>query len=193
MITKFQIFFQKTFAKIRWQEILAVLILFLAFVFFRSERKEMSSILPQLYQAKPFWIVAGILLTGVYVLLQALLYLFSFRAVGVRLKLTDGVELFLKRNFLSVFLPAGGISSLAFTPRQLQRKNYNKNSIHQASAIYGFVGILTVFLVGIPVVAYAAMVNKNFGNSWVWLVGVGIFLAVVFWLVNSLRTKGVIY
>ena len=193
MINKFQIFFQKTLAKIRWQEILAVLILFLAFVFFRSERKEMSSILPQLYEAKTTWIVAGILLTGVYVLLQALLYLFSFRAVGVQLKLTDGVELFLKRNFLSVFLPAGGISSLAFTPRQLQRKNFNKNSIHQASAIYGFVGILTVFLVGIPVVAYTGMVNKNFGNSWVWLVGVGIFLAVVFWLVNSLRTKGFIY
>lgn len=193
MITKFQIFFRKTFAKIRWQEILAVLILFLAFVFFRSERKEMSSILPELYQAKPFWIVAGILLTGVYILLQALMYMFSFRVVGVQLKLMDALELFLKRNFLSVFLPAGGISSLAFTPRQLQRKSYPKNSIHQASALYGFVGIFTVFLVGIPVVAYSAFINKNFGDSWIWLIGLGIFIAAVFWLVNSLRTKGLIY
>jgi len=187
------LFLKKTISKIRWQEILAVLILFLAFVFFRSERKEMSSILPQLHQAKPIWIFAGILLTFFYVFLQGLMYVASFRAVGVKLKLTDSIELFLKRNFLSVFLPAGGISSLAFTPIQLQRRNFDKNSIHKASAIYGFVGIVTVFLVGIPVVAYAALVNKNFGNSWMWLLGVGIFIVLVFWMVNSLRQKGFIY
>ena len=184
---------KKTIAKVRWQEILAVLILFLAFVFFRSERKEMSAILPQLHQAKPIWIFAGILVTFFYVFLQGLMYVASFRAVGVQLKLSDAIELFLKRNFLSVFLPAGGISSLAFTPMQLQRRNFDKHRINQASAIFGFVGIFTVFLVGIPVVAYAAFVNKNFGNSWMWLVGVGIFIGLVFWLVNSLRKKGLIY
>ncbi len=193
MVNKVLMILKKTISKIRWQELLAVLILFLAFVFFRSERKEMTSILPQLHQAKPLWIVAGILLTIFYVFLQALMYVTSFRAVGVKLKLSDALELFLKRNFLSVFLPAGGISSLAFTPRQLQRKNYDKNSIHKASAIYGFVGIVTVFLVGIPVVAYAAFVNKNFGNSWVWLSGVGVFIAFVFWFANSLRNKGSLY
>ena len=193
MVNKVIQILKKTFSKIRWQELLAVLILFLAFVFFRSERKEMAEILPQLDQAKPVWIFVGILLTFLYVFLQALMYVTSFRAVGVKLSIFDALELFLKRNFLSVFLPAGGISSLAFTPLQLQRKNYDKNTIHKASAIYGFVGILTVFLVGIPVVAYAALVNKNFGNSWVWLFGVGIFIALVFWLVKSLRTKGIIY
>ena len=184
---------KKTFSKIRWQELLAVLILFLAFVFFRSERREMSSILPQLHQAKPFWILAGIFLTFFYVFLQALMYITSFRSVGEKLNFTDALELFLKRNFLSVFLPAGGISSLAFTPRPLQRKNYDKSSIHKASAIYGFVGIVTVFLVGIPVVAYAALVNKNFGNSWIWLFGVGIFIVLAFYLVNSLQKKGHFY
>ncbi|WP_226064577.1 phosphatidylglycerol lysyltransferase domain-containing protein [Kaistella polysaccharea] len=186
-------FLKKIFLKIKWQELLAVLILFLAFVFFRSEREEMSSIIPQIKLAKTFWIVAGLLLTIFYVFLQALMYVTSFRAVGVKIKITEALELFLKRNFLSVFLPAGGISSLAFTPRQLQRKNYIQKSIHKASAIYGFVGILTVFLVGIPVVAYAAFVNKNFGNSGIWLLGIGIFIGLVFWMVNSLRSKGMVY
>lgn len=185
--------FQKKLSKIRWQELLAVLSLFLAFVFFRSERKEMSSIFPQLQQAKPFWIFAGIVLTFGYVSLQSWMYMASFRAVGAQLHFLEGVELFLKRNFLSVFLPAGGISSLAFTPRQLQRKDYDKNSIHKASAIFGFVGILTVFLVGIPVVAYAAFLNKNFGNSWFWLMGVAIFITINYALVNSLRKKGIVY
>lgn len=126
MLKKIDFFFKKTITKMRWQELLAILILFLAFVFFRSERKEMSSILPQLHAAKTIWITAGILLTGVYVLLQAFMYMSSFRAVGVPLKFADALELFLKRNFLSVFLPAGGISSLAFTPRKIQRKNYDE-------------------------------------------------------------------
>lgn len=177
----------------RWQELLAILILFLAFVFFRSERKELSSILPQLHAAKTIWITAGILLTVVCVLLQAFMYMSSFLAVGVPLKFADALELFLKRNFLSVFLPAGGISSLAFTPRQIQRKNYDTKTVHKASAIYGFVGIITVFLVGIPVVPYAAFVNKNFGNSWIWLVGLGLFIGLVLWMVNSLRKKGLFY
>lgn len=180
-------------SKIRWKEILAVLILFLAFVFFRSERKEMASIIPQLKQADSLWIFIGILLTFLYVVLQALMYVASFSTVGTKLSLIDGIELFLKRNFLSVFLPAGGISSLAFTPKPIQRKIPNKQNIHKASAIYGFIGILTVFLVGIPVVAYAAVINKNFGESWFWLIVVGIFVALVFWLVNSLRTKGILY
>lgn len=185
--------FYKIISKIRWQELLAVLILFLAFVFFRSERKEMAAIIPQIQHAKPLWILAGVFLTFIYVLLQALMYVTSFRSVAVRLKLSDAVELFLKRNFLSVFLPAGGISSLAYTPRQMKLQNFDKNSIHKASAVYGFVGILTVFVVGIPVVGYAAVVNKDFLESGFWLIAVGIFIGSVFWLVNSLRTKGFFY
>lgn len=193
MLKKIDFFFKKTITKMRWQELLAILIFFLAFVFFQSERKEMSSILPQLHATKTLWITAGILLTVVCVLLQAFMYMSSFLAVGVPLKFADALELFLKRNFLSVFLPAGGISSLAFTPRQIQRKNYDKKTVHKSSTIYGFVGIVTVFLVGIPVVAYAAFVNKNFGNSWIWLVGVGLFIGLVLWMVNSLRKKGLFY
>lgn len=193
MIDNILKFFKNTRSKIRWQELLAVLILFLAFVFFRSERHEMASIMPQLHQAKTFWIIAGIFLTFLYIFLQAMMYVTSFRAVGVTINFKDALELFLKRNFLSVFLPAGGISSLAFTPKPIARKNFDKNTIHKASAIYGFVGILTVFLVGIPVVAYAAFAGKNFGDSTMWLLGVGIFIAAVFWLVNSLRTKALFY
>ncbi|WP_447951189.1 phosphatidylglycerol lysyltransferase domain-containing protein [Chryseobacterium koreense] len=180
-------------SKIRWKEILAVLILFLAFVFFRSEQKEMASIIPQIKQANSLWIIIGILLTFLYVVLQALMYVASFNTVGTKLSLLDGIELFLKRNFLSVFLPAGGISSLAFTPKPIQRKISHKKNIHKASAIYGFIGIFTVFLVGIPVIGYAAVMKKNFGESWFWLIFVGIFVALVFLLVNSLRTKGILY
>lgn len=67
----------------------------------------MSAILPQLHQAKPIWIFAGILLTFFYTFLQGLMYVVSFRAVGVELKLKDSIELFLKRKYIFEDIFAG--------------------------------------------------------------------------------------
>ncbi|MBO9618401.1 MAG: lysylphosphatidylglycerol synthetase family protein [Niabella sp.] len=179
--------------KTYWKEILAVFIILLAFVFFKSERKELKLIIPQLRAADHLWVTAGVLVSIVYVLLQALMYVYSFKAMGLRLRLSDAVELFLKRNFLSVFLPAGGISSLAYTTSQLRRRNLNSTQIHQASALYGYVGLLTVFMIGIPVVIYTLWHNHNFGNAWLSLMILGVILAIVFYLAWAFRTKGRLY
>jgi phosphatidylglycerol lysyltransferase len=72
------------------------------------------------------------------------MYVTSFRSTQLNVKLSDAVSLFLKRNFLSVFLPAGGVSSLAYLPKNIRILGYKSSKIHQASAIYGFVGFLTV-------------------------------------------------
>ena len=48
----------KTFSlKNYWREMLAVLMLLLAIVFFRSERKELSAIIPHIRNANPFWLI----------------------------------------------------------------------------------------------------------------------------------------
>lgn len=179
--------------KTYWKEILAVVVILLAFVFFRSERKELRAIGPQLASSDPFWITIGVIITFVYVLLQALMYVESFRSIGIRLKLTDAVELFLKRNFLSVFLPAGGVSSLAYTPSQIRRKNFNSNQIFQASAIYAYVGLLTVFIIGVPVIIYSIYADKRFGSAFVSLVTLGIILTLTFWIYYSIRNKGILF
>ncbi|WP_018629420.1 phosphatidylglycerol lysyltransferase domain-containing protein [Niabella aurantiaca] len=182
--------FRKFSPKTYWKEILAVLVILLAFVFFRSERKELQSIFPQLRAADGRWIIAGLVVSALYVLLQALMYIYSFRAMGMRLKLTDAVELFLKRNFLSVFLPAGGISSLAYTTAQLRRRNLNATQIHQASVVYGYVGLLTVFLIGVPVILYNLSKQRHAGAAGLSLLLLGLLLGGVFLIVYSFRTKG---
>ena len=45
--------------KVYWREILAVFMLLLAVVFFRSERKELNVIIPHIRQANPFWLLTG--------------------------------------------------------------------------------------------------------------------------------------
>lgn len=176
-----------------WKQILAVLILFLAFVFFKSERHEMSMIMPTLSKANPLWIIVGILVALIYILLQALMYVSSFKAVNLDLKLIEAIHLFLKRNFLSVFLPAGGISSLAYTTPQLRRKKFDKLYIHQASAIYGFVGLLTVFLIGIPVIIYSSIIGFSSSNIWIATISLGFILFIFYYIVISFREKNKFY
>jgi phosphatidylglycerol lysyltransferase len=179
--------------KTYWKELIAVLVILLAFVFFRNERKELAAIIPQLRAANLTWVSVGVGITIVYIVLQGLMYVQSFKAIGLSINLRIAIDLFLKRNLLSVFLPAGGISSLAYTTTELRKRNLNTTQIHQAGALYGYVGLLTVFMIGVPVILYTIWHNKNFGDAWISLVVLGLLLAVVFWLVWSFRTHKGIY
>ena len=185
--------FSKIFRLVRWKEVLAVIILLLAFVFFRSERHELATIGPQLQNSKLSWVLTGILLTLIYVLLQGLMYVTSFRATQLNVGISDATVLFLKRNFLSVFLPAGGVSSLAYLPRNIRTKGYKSSKIHQASAIYGFVGLLTVMIVGIPLIAYAVLINKSFNDSWVGIIVLAAILLGSYSAFVSFRKKNSLY
>ncbi len=166
----------------------------LAFIFFGSERKELQQIIPQIENADGRWLLAGVITTLLYILFQSGMYVSSFASIGLSLKWVDSIELFLKRNFLSIFLPAGGVSALAYTPSQLRKRGFNKTQIHQASGLYAFAGLFTVFLVGFPVVIlFAISSNQHLKSAWIGLVLVIFILAGIVWLARSLRQKGKIY
>ncbi len=166
----------------------------LAFIFFRSEQHELKQIIPNIENADTFWLLAGFLVTILYVLFQSGIYVGSFASVGLLLKWLDAIELFLKRNLLSIFLPAGGVSSLAYTPTQLRKRGYNKTQIHQASGLYGFASLSTVLLVGFPVVVLSLIFsNKQIHDAWFGLIILVLALAALIWIAKSLRTKGKLY
>ncbi|HEY9341807.1 MAG TPA: phosphatidylglycerol lysyltransferase domain-containing protein [Hanamia sp.] len=180
--------------KLYWREILAALMILLAFIFFRSERKELQQILPNIGNADPLWLAAGLFITLLYIILQSGMYITSFASIGLFLKWIDAIELFLKRNFLSIFLPAGGVSALAYTPSQLRKRGFNKTQIHQASGLYGFAGLFTVFLVGLPIVIlFAYSSGRHSQNAWVGLVFLVMILTAIAWIAKSLKDKGKLY
>ncbi|PUZ24764.1 ABC transporter permease [Chitinophaga parva] len=194
MPINWNIFKSPFFKKLHWKEMLAVLFILLAIYFFRQERHELQSLIPAISGANQSWMLAGIALTGIYILLQALMYVYSFRAVNVRLDIWRSLELFLKRNLISVFLPAGGVSSLAYLPQSLRKGDLHKQEVHQASGIYGFVGILSVFIAGIPVVLFAVLRHPSeHGQSVIGLVSICLILSAVVALVWAIRTKSVLY
>lgn len=170
-----------------WREIIAFIGLFLAFIFFRSERRELHAIIPHLESANRAWIVIGFAVTGLFFWLQGAMYRKSFAAVRLELPLAQGIVLFLKRNLLSVFLPAGGVSSLAYTPSYIRQKGFGRMQVHQASGIYGFVGLLTVFLAGLPVIVYMAFTKGGLHNAGTSLVSLLAILVLLWMATVSLR------
>ena len=184
--------FQKT-GKTYWREILAILFLLIGIFFFRSERRELHSLEHHIANAKVAWIWLGLSVTIIYILLQSGMYVTSFMAIASRLSWKHAIELFLKRNFLSVFLPAGGISSLAYSPTSIRKNGLTKLQVHQASGIYAFVGLLTVFIIGVPVLIYFLFQSGNFLHTGQSLLLVFLMLTVSYLVFRSFRQKGKLY
>jgi phosphatidylglycerol lysyltransferase len=183
---------QKT-GKTYWREILALLFLLVGIFFFRSERRELRSLQEQVGGANALWVWLGVSVSLLYILLQSAMYVTSFRAISTRLSWANAIELFLKRNLLSVFLPAGGISSLAYSPNSIRKNGLTKMQVHQASGIYAFVGLLTVFIVGVPVLIYSFFNARNILHPGQSLIVLFLILAAAYLIFHSFRQKGRLY
>ncbi|HAH22987.1 MAG TPA: lysylphosphatidylglycerol synthetase family protein [Prolixibacteraceae bacterium] len=143
--------------KFSWQLILAASMIGMAVFFISQEHLEVIQIRRQLLESNPWYVFLGIVLTIVYILLQGLMYVHSFRALGNKIPLMVAVRLFLKRNLVSVFLPAGGFSSLLFFTNEIKSEKATKSQIHLASTLFAIIGILSVVVVAIPILGYAML------------------------------------
>ena len=187
-------FFSKLiYNKFFWQFFVAAFMLAMAIFFFREQRVELFRIKEELYNAEPLYIILGIAITGLYVLAQAQMYVHSFKALNKRLPLSSALRLFLKRNLVSVFLPAGGFSSLAFFTKEVEDHGISKSNIHLASTIFGFCGIASVVVVGIPVIGLALLFT-HLGTAELLSFLFLLFLTgVLIFLIYSVSKKGIAY
>lgn len=185
--------FNKENRKIAIQFTTGTFFIGLAIWFLKHEQPELSQIKNSLINISWQWIFIGIAITLLYFILQGLMYVASFTSVQAKVSLKDTVLLFLKRNFISVFIPAGGFSSLVFFTKKLEKKGNSKTQIHLASTIYGFIGILSVVIITIPVFIYA-FVNSTIDNSeWIALISIVVFLVGIIIAYKSILKKGLIY
>ncbi len=143
-----------------WQIALAVLMLLMTIYFVKNEHLEIAQIKDTISQANNFYLLLGLAVTCIYIMLQGLLYVFSFKTVGLKVGVGDATQLFLKRNLISIFLPAGGFSSLAFFTRPLTKKGIETTDIYYGSYIYGFVALLSVVIVAIPLIVVLMVKNR---------------------------------
>ncbi|MDI9871518.1 phosphatidylglycerol lysyltransferase domain-containing protein [Flectobacillus roseus] len=175
------------------KEILAFLFLLLAIYFFRQQQSDIVQSVNVLKNIELSYFSLGLLVTVLYILLNGLMYVYAFRAVQSNITLTDGLKLFLKRNLISVFLPGGGVTSLAFFNQEIERKGVSKTRINFASYIYAVVGIASLALVAFPVLVYLAIVRSSTASSWFAFEGIVVLVALLVWATWSFLEKGWVY
>lgn len=179
--------------KFFWQFFVAIFMIAMAAFFIRAEHIEVIKITAQLQSSDPVYISLGIALTIVYVLAQAVMYIYSFKALNKKIPLGLAVKLFLKRNLVSIFLPAGGFSSLVFFTKEVEKEGISKSQIHLASTLFGFCSILSVVVVGIPVLGIALLFTKLGTAELLSFVFLLLLTAGLVWLIYSIAKKGAAY
>jgi phosphatidylglycerol lysyltransferase len=176
-------------SKLIAQFFLTALFFALGIWFLKHERAELVQVKLTLLTSQWNWLLCGVAVTALYIILQGLMYVSSFSSIQCKVSLRDTVNLFLKRNLISVFLPAGGVSSLAFFTGPLEKKGISKTQIHYASTLYAFVGILSVILVAIPAFIYALMQGNSGSSEWIALAAMLLLTGMLYFLYRLLLKK----
>jgi phosphatidylglycerol lysyltransferase len=172
------------------QFFLTALFIVLGTWFFKHERAELREVKSVLFSSQWEYVLAGIGLTIFYLVAQASMYKFAFAAVGSKMPLSTTILLFLKRNFISIFIPAGGVTSLAFFTGDAEKEGATKTKIHFASSIYAFVGIATVVVVSIPIFLYAMFDGLTGKGEWLALAFMVCFVVGLFLAYRSIMSRG---
>jgi phosphatidylglycerol lysyltransferase len=179
--------------KFFWQLIFSAFLIGTSIFFIRHENVELFRITEQLRLSNIWYVLLGVLLTGVYIIFQAQMYVHSYLSMGVKIPLKVALRMFLKRNLLSVFLPAGGFSSLAFFTGEIESRGASKSQIHLASAFFAFFSILSVVVVAFPVFGYA-LIRYKLGKIELIAFAFLVFLIVLYFIsLYSVAKRGKAY
>ncbi|HKK41136.1 MAG TPA: lysylphosphatidylglycerol synthase domain-containing protein, partial [Bacteroidales bacterium] len=179
--------------KFLWQIVFASFLIGMAAFFIKHENLELSRISDKLSSSNSWYVLLGILLTCVYIVFQARMYIHSYLSMGIRIPLKVALRLFLKRNFISVFLPAGGFSSLAFFTSEVESHGAGKSQVHLASAFYAFFSIMSVVIVAFPIFGFAVFTYKLQKAEMLGFLFLIFLIAIFFILIYSVTKKGIAY
>lgn len=180
-------------AKLITQFLFTALFIILAAWFTFHQKHELLTVRNILTGANTNWVLAGIGLVIFYIFIQGVMYVTSFASIDTRLGIWDAIILFLKRNFISVFLPAGAVSSLAFFSNEIEKKGITRTQVYFASSIYAFVGILSVVIVAIPAFIFIVSGGSLGMGKWFALGGVILILLLFGFVYYSLIRKWKLY
>lgn len=173
--------------------LLGILFIAVGAWFFRHEQPELGHIKQVILTASRTYLVTGIAVTILYIVLQGFMYKMSFASLRIKVNLSRTILLFLKRNFIGIFMPAGGVSSLAFFTNEIENEEATKTKIHFASSIYAFTGIVTLVLVAIPIMIYALSRGLSGVEETLALLAMVISVTAIYLIYRSLKKKKFIY
>ena len=126
---------KRRFPSIRENSKLIAQFLFTVFIiaigawFLKHEKSELGEIKRVLLSSRLQYVILGITVTAIYIGMQGFLYKMAFSSIRSKVPLRLTILLFLKRNLISIFMPAGGVTSLAFFTDDIEKRGTSKTKI----------------------------------------------------------------
>jgi len=160
-------------AKSIFQFSLSLIPIVFCIYFIKHEGYELQQSFHLIGQASFPWVMAGLAVTLAYLLVHAAMYVASFNSLNAKITFRSAMILSLKRSFISVFLPAGGISSLAFFTQPIEKQGISKTRTHLASSIYGISAFVSLALISIPaliILVSSHEMGASIGSAFVTLI-----------------------
>ena len=180
-------------SKTLWKVILTLLFILFFVYFIKNEHLEINNIVREVKRANQFYVLLGIMITLIYLVFQGLLYVYSFRTIQIKFDLFSAVILFLKRNLISVFIPAGTFSSLTFFNKELEKNKISRIQAYYGSYLFAVASMVSVVLVAIPVLIYLFVHHGYQKLESVAFFVLVLLVAFLLYLVYSVLKKGFVY
>lgn len=184
----------KTNKKLILKIAFAALFILLGIYFIKHEKAELVQVKIVLLHADKWLVVLGLSLVFFFTVVQGWMYLYSFRAVQKNISLFSGILVYLKRNFISVFIPAGMVTNIFFFNKGIEEKyGIDKSYSYYASTIFSICSIASSILIAIPTL-FVLFLKGGINDDI--LVGISIILIIIgmlVYLIVSLKNKGSIF
>ena len=176
-----------------FKTVLVLCIIALIYQFVKQGSIEIPQLINRLKTANKNWLLSGILLSFLFVFLQGEMYYWSFRSVHEKIPRWLAIKLYLKRNFASVFLPVGSISSLATFSQSVENEGITKLKMNIASLIYLLSGVVTLWAIALPVLFFTAKSQHIDTVAYVSLLVLTVMLIALIVFVSNLKKRGKSY
>jgi phosphatidylglycerol lysyltransferase len=184
----------KKHQKIILQIAFGLIFVALGIYFIKHELGELTGVRGTLAHAKPVWLLWGLLLLLAFVIVQGFMYQQSFKTINEKIRLSTGINLYLKRNLVSVFLPAGVLTNMLFFNESVERNDgVSKTQIYYASTIFSICSILSGIVIGLPALAWLVLKQRASGQMILGVLLVIFLLGVLAISVISFLRKGRVY
>lgn len=171
-----------------------LLFVFLGIYFLKHEQTELIQVKKIVFEASIFYVILGIVFVFLFVVIQGMMYKYSFKTLQKNIPLSTGVLLYLKRNFISVFIPAGFITNMFFFNAEIEKKQgIDKTYIYYASTIFTICSLVSSVLILIPAVILLFLKQGVNASIFLGIAAVSAVFLALFFAIRNILNKGNIY
>ncbi len=184
----------KSSIKLLLQISVVLVFMVLGVYFIINERAELIQVRSALAQANYYYLMAGAVSVFLFVIVQGWMYQYSFRALQEKITLKSGILLYLKRNLISIFIPAGTVTSMFFFNKEIEQKHgIDKKHVLVASTIFSVSSIASSIVIAIPALVLLSLKGELNRGILSGIISAIIIALILIYVVINIKNQGSIF